>query len=84
MTELQAAIVSVTKEILASQASLTLLTGETLNLSTLTVNLIDLSQGAIVETASTVTLTQPASITEKVSPSAPWSITVQCCCRRQQ
>ena len=68
MTELQAAIVSVTREILAVQASLTLLTGETLNLSTLTVNLIDVSQGTIVETASTVTVTQPASISEKVSP----------------
>ena len=68
MTELQAGIVSVTKEILATQASLTLLTGETLNLSTLTVNLIDVSQGAIVETASTVTVTQPSSISEKVSP----------------
>ena len=68
MTELQAAIVSVTKEILATQASLTMLTGETLNLSTLTVNLIDLSQGTIVETVSTVTVTQPTSISEKVSP----------------
>ena len=67
MTELQAGIVSVTKEILATQASLTLLTGETLNLSTLTVNLIDVSKGAIVETVSTVTVTQPTSISEKVS-----------------
>ena len=70
MTDLQAGIVSMTKEILATQASLTLLTGETLNLSTLTLNLIDFSLGAIVETASTVTLTQPTSITEKVSPPA--------------
>ena len=84
MTELQAGVVSVTKEILATQASLTLLTGETLNLSTLTVNLIDVSQGAIVETASTVTVTQPTSISEKVSLSAPWSITVHYSCRRQQ
>ena len=68
MTDLQAGIVSVTKEILATQASLTLLTGETLNLSTLTVNLIDVSKGAIVETVSTVTVTQPASISEKVPP----------------
>ena len=69
MTELQAAIVSVTKEILAAQASLTMLTGETLNLSTLTVNLIDVSTiGTIVETPSTVTVTQPSSISEKVSP----------------
>ena len=68
MTELQAAIVSVTKEILAAQASLTMLTGVTLNLSTLTVNLIDVSEGTIVETASTVTVTQPSSISEKVSP----------------
>ena len=59
---------SVTKEILAAQASLTLLTGETLNLSTLTINLIDVSKGAIVETVSTVTVTQPASISEKVPP----------------
>ena len=67
MTELQAGLVSVTKEILATQASLTLLTGETLNLSTLTVNLIDLTLGAIVETASTVTVSAPTSISEKVS-----------------
>ena len=75
MTELQAGLVSVTKEILATQASLTLLTGETLNLSTLTVNLIDLTLGAIVETASTVTVSQPTSISEKVSHSL-WGITV--------
>ena len=35
VTEPQAGLVSVIKEILATQASLTLLTGETLNLSTL-------------------------------------------------
>ena len=75
MTELQAGLVSVIKEILATQASLTLLTGETLNLSTLTVNLIDLTLGAIVETASTVTVSAPTSISEKVSHSL-WSITV--------
>ena len=74
MTELQAGLVSVIKEILATQASLTLLTGETLNLSTLTVNLIDLTLGAIVETASTVPVSQPTSISEKVSHL--WSITV--------
>ena len=75
MTELQAAVVSVTKEILATQASLTLLTGETLNLSTLTVNLIDVSKGTIVETVSTVSVTQPSSISEKVSHSL-WSLAV--------
>ena len=75
MTELQAGLVSVIKEILATQASLTLLTGETLNLSTLTVNLIDLTLGAIVETASTVTVSQPTSISEKVSHSL-WSLAV--------
>ena len=67
MTELQAGLVSMTKEILATQASLTLLTGETLNLSTLKVNLIDVTAGAIVETASTVTVSAPTSIAEKVS-----------------
>ena len=60
------AVVMVTKEILATQASLTLLTGETLNLSTLTINLIDLSLGVIVETAPSLTLTPPSSISEKV------------------
>ena len=68
MTELQAGLVSLTKEILAAQASLTLLTGETLNLSTLTVNLIDLAQGAIVETPPSVTVSQPSSVSEKVFP----------------
>ena len=67
MTELQAALVSLTKEILAAQASLTLLTGETLNLSTLTVNLIDVSNGIISATPSTVTVTLPSTISEKVS-----------------
>ena len=60
------AVVVVTKEILATQASLTLLTGETLNLSTLALNLIDLSLGVIVETAPSLTLTPPSSISEKV------------------
>ena len=68
VTELQTALVSLTMEILAAQASLTLLTGETLNLSTLTVNLIDLSQAAIVETAPSVTVSQPSSVSEKVYP----------------
>ena len=72
VTELQTALVSLTMEILAAQASLTLLTGETLNLSTLTVNLIDLSQAAIVETAPSVTVSQPSSVSEKVSPTN-WS-----------
>ena len=75
MTELQAGLVSMTKEILATQASLTLLTGETLNLSTLTVNLIDVTAGAIVETASSVTVSAPTSIAEKVCHSLR-SITV--------
>ena len=57
---------SVTKEILASQARLTLLRGVTINLSTLTVNTIDVSTGTIVETVSTVTVTDPTSVTEKV------------------
>ena len=74
MTELQSGLVSLTKEILAAQASLALLTGDTLNLSTLTVNLIliDVSAGnaTIVETPSTVTVTPPSSISEKVSYSA--------------
>ena len=67
VTELQAAIVSITKEILVTQNSLTMLTGVTINLSTLTVNTIDISKGTIVETVSSVTVTEPSSVSEKVA-----------------
>jgi len=65
ITELQAAIVSVTKEILVTQSSLTMLTGVTINLSTLTVNLIDVTKGTIVETVSSTTVSQPTTDKEK-------------------
>ena len=72
LTVIQISIISLTQEIVRVQAELSLLTGVTINLSSLEILTISITTGSISLTSATVTITAPSSQADKVStPSWP-------------
>lgn len=63
---IQTSIISLSQEIVKAQAQLTLLTGVTINLSSLEILTISVTTGSISLTSASVTVTAPATQSEKV------------------
>ena len=66
LTVIQTSIISLSQEIVRTQAELTLLTGVSLNLSSLEILTISITTGSISSTSASVTVTTPTTQTEKV------------------
>ena len=66
LTVIQISIISLTQEIVRVQAELSLLTGVTINLSSLEILTISVTTGSISLTSASVTVTAPATQSEKV------------------
>lgn len=66
LTVIQTSIISLSQEIVKAQAELTLLTGVSINLSSLEILTISITTGSISSTSASVTVTTPTTQTEKV------------------